>query len=312
MLTAFASELGKKLAERWMSLLVLPGALYLAVATAGHVLGHGHALDLSRLVSWLDSLARTKAEEGIGGATVLVLGVLVGAAVAGMAAQWLGTVLERLALASEWRRLPAWPRRWVARRVDHRRVEWRSAAREWHRLRQAAAAAAAARQVHDPAPRLAALRSMRDIAEECPDRPTWSGDRLNATAVRLERDLGLDVAVCWPYLWLLVSDGERAQLTTVRDDLARATALGGWALLYLPVFVWWWPALPLAAGIAVTARRRTRAASDAWARALEATCRLHLREAADRLGIDTAATAPPYALGQEVTRRLEGSPPPAP
>ncbi|MFE5941671.1 hypothetical protein [Streptomyces sp. NPDC056480] len=312
MLTAFASELGKKLAERWFSLLVLPGALYLAVAAAARELGHGHALDLHRLVSWLDSLAKSKAADGVGGATVLVLGLLAGAAVAGMAAQGLGTVLERLALAAEWRRLPAWPRRWVTGRVDGRREEWKTAAREWHRLRQAAAAAAVAGQPHDPEPRLKALRSMRGVAEEYPDRPTWSGDRLNASAVRLERDLGLDIAVCWPYLWLLVPDGERAQLTTVRSDLARATTLGGWALLYLPLLVWWWPALPLAAGLAITARRRTRAASDAWARALEATCRLHLREVADCLGIDTTARTAPYALGQEVTRFLEGSPPPPP
>ncbi|WP_405869822.1 hypothetical protein OHB11_39655 [Streptomyces zaomyceticus] len=227
-------------------------------------------------------------------------------------------MLERVALAAQWRRLPARPRRWVARRVDDRREEWKSEAREWHRLRQAAAAAAAARQPHDPTPRLRALRSMHDIAQEYPDRPTWSGDRLNATAVRLERDLGLDIAACWPYLWLLVSDGERTQLTTARDDLTRATALGGWALLYLPLLVWWWPALPLAAGIAVTARRRTRAASDAWARALEATCRLHLREAADRLGIDTTAAAPPTPSGRrspvywkDLRRPHPDSPPPS-
>ncbi|MFE7514042.1 hypothetical protein ACFU8I_22870 [Streptomyces sp. NPDC057540] len=312
MLTAFASELGKKLAEHWLSLLVLPGALYLAVSAAARELGHGHALDLRRLVPWLDSVARSKAAEGVGGVTVLVLGLLAGAAVAGMAAQGLGTVLERAALAATWRRLPARPRRWVTRRVDARREKWKTGAREWHRLRQAAAVAAATGQAHDPAARLEALRSMRDVAEEYPDRPTWSGDRLHSTAVRLERDLGLDLAVSWPYLWLLLTDGERAQLTTVRNDLARTTALGGWALLYLPLLVWWWPAAPLAVAIAVTAWRRTRTAADAWARVMDATCRLHLREAADRLGIDTTAGTAPYALGQEVTRLLEGSPPPPP
>ncbi|MFE0645422.1 hypothetical protein ACFW2Y_28015 [Streptomyces sp. NPDC058877] len=312
MLSAFASELGKKLAERWLTLLVLPGALYLAVAVAARVLGHAHALDPSRLLPWLDSVAESKAASGIGGVTVLSAGVLVAAAAAGIAAQALGTVLERVALAADWRQLPAWSRERVARRVAARRVAWEAAARDWHALRRAAATAAATRQPYDPAPRLEALRAMRKIAPESPDRPTWSGDRLNATAVRLERDLGVDIAVCWPHMWLLIPDAERTQLTSVRSDLARAAVLGGWALLYLPLVWWWWPALPIAVAMGVTAWRRTRAAADAWARALETSCRMHLRKAADQLGVDTTTVVTPYALGQEVTRLLEGSPPPPP
>ncbi|WP_326770755.1 hypothetical protein OG978_44460 (plasmid) [Streptomyces sp. NBC_01591] len=43
------SELGKKLAERWFSLLVLPGALYLAVLAVAQTLGHTHPFDALRL-----------------------------------------------------------------------------------------------------------------------------------------------------------------------------------------------------------------------------------------------------------------------
>ncbi|RSN04874.1 hypothetical protein DMB42_29205 [Nonomuraea sp. WAC 01424] len=45
------SELGKKIAERWLSLLVLPAALFLAVGLAARTLGHAHALNLDWLTA---------------------------------------------------------------------------------------------------------------------------------------------------------------------------------------------------------------------------------------------------------------------
>ncbi|MER5626420.1 hypothetical protein ABT061_35860 [Streptosporangium sp. NPDC002544] len=35
-MNGFLSEIGKKLAERWVTLLALPGLLYLAAAMVGH------------------------------------------------------------------------------------------------------------------------------------------------------------------------------------------------------------------------------------------------------------------------------------
>lgn len=44
------TELGTHLAERRLSLLVLPGALFLAAAFAARTLGHADAVDLDLLV----------------------------------------------------------------------------------------------------------------------------------------------------------------------------------------------------------------------------------------------------------------------
>ncbi|MFI6824799.1 hypothetical protein ACIBJE_28205 [Micromonospora sp. NPDC050187] len=307
MVATFVSELGKKLAERWVTLLVLPGALYLAVLTTARVLGHGHALDLTRLAPWLTATAASPAVGSVGGQVVLAAGVLGAAAALGVVAQATGTALERMALAVGWQDLPTPLRRPVHRWVGSRRDRWRAVAAQWDRLRSQDVAAAAAGNRNDPAPRRDALRAMRRVAVERPERPTWSGDRLHGVAVRLERDLGVDVARCWPPLWLLLPEDVRAELTAARANLARAAALGGWAVLYAPLAYWWWPALPVAVVMALVSWRRIRAATEIWAQMLEAACRLHLRELAERLGVDTSG--PPVGIGQEVTRLLEGTPP---
>ncbi len=51
---------------------------------------------------------------------------------------------------------------------------------------------------------------MLRIATEAPDRPTWSGDRIHAVTVCLERDLHLDLPLVWPHLWLTLRENCRA------------------------------------------------------------------------------------------------------
>ncbi|MEU6672469.1 hypothetical protein [Streptomyces sp. NPDC046727] len=218
--------MGKRLAEKWVSLLVLPGALYLAVATAAVALGHTHPFDLSRVADRITAWASHSAATRGGGQVVLLVAVLAGAAVAGLAAQALGSLLERLWLAADW---PAWPRparRLAARRTARRRRAWIAAALTWHRRRDEDIRSLARRNPADPAARQAAERAMTRIAFEEPMRPTWSGDRLNAAAVRIERDQGLDLATVWPHLWLALPEGPRSEVTAARQALTRATHTG--------------------------------------------------------------------------------------
>ena len=285
-LGSLLGELGKKLAERWLSLLVLPGALYLAVATGGHVLGQADPFDGDRLARQITAWAKAPAVSSAGGQAVLLAAVLAAAAGVGLAAQALGSALERLALASGWRAWPTPLRHLARRRVDRRRTRWSSTAAAYRELRETAAKARAAGQRTDPSARHAALRAMTRIAPEQPDRPTWSGDRLHAVAVRLDRDRHLDLATLWPHLWLTLPDPVRAEITTGRQALTRATTLGAWALLYAPLTICWWPAAPLALVLADTARRQTRTAADTYALLLEATVALHTGDLAQRLGID--------------------------
>ncbi|MFD4231399.1 hypothetical protein [Streptomyces sp. NPDC058545] len=305
------SELGKKLAERWLSLLVLPGALYLAVAVAAHTLGHTHPFDLPHLTQQITTWANPPATNTAGGQVVLLAAILAGAATAGLAAQALGSLAERLCLATDW---PAWPpplRQLATWQTNRRHHRWTRAARIWHHHREQDAQALAHGQRTSPAARHAAERAMTRIAPEEPCRPTWIGDRLNAVAVRLERDHHLDLATIWPHLWLILLEETRTQITTARQNLTRATTLTAWALLYLPLTAWWWPAALITATLTLTAWARTRTATDTYALLLEATTRLHTRDLADRLGLNPTSPLTPET-GDALTHHLTPTPPPPP
>ncbi|MFB7477087.1 hypothetical protein [Kitasatospora sp. NPDC056184] len=314
------AELGKKLAERWLSLLVLPGALYLAVAAVARALGQAHALDLQRLTDRITGWAGAPAAGTGGGQAVLLAAVLGGAAGIGLAAQALGSLVERIHLAADWRSWPAPARALAERATDSRRRRWKRHAREWHRLRNADGARAAMARLTGTTPartedEATALRTawtaMTRIAPESPDRPTWSGDRVHAAALRLGRDQHFDLAALWPHLWLVLPDTVRGEITAARQGLTRATALSAWALLYLPLAAWWWPALLAAVVLAATGRQRTRAAADTYATLVEAAVRLHARDLDARLGPDLDDPAV-QDTNAALMRHLTPSAPPAP
>ena len=88
----FLDELGKKLADRWLQLLVLPGAFYLAVAIAARTLGQSRPFDLHRLITQVIAWAKTPAATTVGGQVVLLA-----AALAGASCRWPGRPGARLA-----------------------------------------------------------------------------------------------------------------------------------------------------------------------------------------------------------------------
>lgn len=126
----FLTELGKKLAERWLTLLALPGVLYLAILATAHTLGHTRPFTLSRLTdrlsNWTTSSATTTA--------LLLFVVLLAAAAAGLTAQALGSLIERAWLADRWTsRRP--PLRHLARlRVRRRHRRWSTKQSAYHAL----------------------------------------------------------------------------------------------------------------------------------------------------------------------------------
>ncbi|MHB6910206.1 hypothetical protein [Streptomyces sp. CB02959] len=295
------SELSKKLAERWLTLLVLPGALYLAVAAAGYTLGQSAALDVGRLTHAISDAARAPEVTTVGGQVVLLAAVLAGAAATGLAAQSLGSVVERVALAAGW---GAWPwlfGDWAERHVARRQRRWNAARAEYEALRLLERAPRPADRPR-PRERHRAAHKCERISVERPERPTWSGDRIHATAVRLDRDAHVNLLTLWPHLWLVLPEETRGEIGRVRAALTRAAVLGGWALLYLPLAWWWWPAVPLTATLAVISVRRLRTASDSYATLLEASVRLHLTDLADKLRIEEQPVGP--SLGSAVMRRL--------
>ncbi|MEV1068621.1 hypothetical protein [Streptomyces sp. NPDC050263] len=281
-MNGFLSELGKKLAERWLTLLVLPGALFLGVLAAGRELGHTCWYALGALPSRLDRHTATLAAS-TADLFLLLLAFLLAAAACGLAAQALGSLVERLWLAADWL---AWPTatHFLVRRLIARR------GRLFDRRRREAGDAHAVAGRHDAPPEAAhraavATSRLRRVADATPARPTWTGDRLHAVETRLRGHLGIQVAVVWPHLWLHVPDTTRAEITAARESMLRAATLAGWGLLYLAVAAVWWPGALLCGALTGTAWHRFRAATDAYATLVESAVRLHAQDLARQLGI---------------------------
>ncbi|MET8576099.1 hypothetical protein [Streptomyces sp. NPDC005012] len=304
-------ELGRKLADRWLSLLVLPGVLYVATVAAAHTLGQRHALDAPFLIQEVTAFAQQPTVTGVGGQIVLVGAIMIASATAGLVAEAVGSLVERLVLAVGWKAwplgLPAVAGWWVRRRQRR----WDDAHGVYHRQRRLALAPDPADRP-DPAVGRAALARRTRIALERPERPTWSGDRVQAVALRLDRDHSMDLAVVWPYLEPALPEALGARISEARASLVRATTLAGWAVLYAALAHRWWPAVLVALVLAAAARHRTRRCVDAYARLLEVAARLHTPDLAAQLGFEH--TGPLTAdLGARLTHHLRGSsPPPVP
>ncbi len=312
MISGLLDELGQKLADRWLSLLVIPGVFYLAVATCARTLGQRHALNLDDLTSHVTAWTKNPLATTAGGQIVLLAAILAGAAGIGLLAQATGAAVERLALAADWRAWPGPLQAAADKLVARRRQAWNPAHTLYQDLyQQAADDRAAGRPRSDPAERHDAYRAWMRISLEEPDRPTWSGDRIHAVIIRIRRNLGADLAIIWPFLWQILPSDTRTDLITARQAITRATTLTAWSLLYLPLAWWWWPALPTAAIIAATARRRTRTAASTYASLIEAVVRTHITDLADRQGIASAGPPTP-ALGAALSHLLHTQPPAMP
>ncbi|WP_268822173.1 hypothetical protein [Yinghuangia soli] len=306
---SLVSELGKQLAEKWMSLLVLPGALYLAVATAAHTLGHSHALDAPMLSREVTAWAERPAAHTAGGQLVLLMAFLLAAAAVGAIAQAAGSFVERVALAQDWTQWPRPFHGFAQRRVTARKAKWTTHVADYRQARADAVAELRAGRRADRAARDAAYDRLTRTSQELPARPTWSGDRINAVSVRLDREHGLNLTAVWPYIWLTAPDTVRTETSTARQAIARATALSAWGVLYLLLTIWWWPAALVGAVLITAGWRRTRAATDLYAQLLEASIRVHAPELSRIMGLP-AAEPFDLAAGVALTDHVILRPPP--
>lgn len=311
----FLAALTKHLADRWLGLLVLPGVLWLATMLTAIILGPEHWHDLHHLVATVDGHlhgVHTAAQTGV----VLVAAALLAAA-AGLAAQAAGVLIGHVWLG-EW---PGWSVtvvEWLIRRREERfdRLATAVGLATDHR-RRTQVAATRARLRGDPAARTLAQEARRAqrledralarrdrICRSRPGRPTWMADHMVAAQARVAGAYGIDLAICWPRVWLLLPDGVRDEVTAPQQALDRATTLAGWGLLYVVVGMRWWPALLIGAAVCLTGWRRGRAAVAHLADIVESVIDLHVRDLAEPLGIDppTGPLAP--EIGRQLNARL--------
>jgi hypothetical protein len=285
-MTGFLGEIGQKLADRWAALLVVPGLLYLAAVTAAAVLGQAHALgypDLSRkIAAW----AASPASKSVGGTVLIVAAILAGSVVAGLAAAAGGRFVEIL-WTLPGKRAPA---KWLA---DCRR----NRSREAKVIADTSADPVAVDEAIARADRICLVQA---------DRPTWIGDRLRACRVRIEGAYGLDLNAAWPRLWLIVPDTVRTELGTARDAFTSAARLTAWAVLYLILGIWWWPAVIIALSAGATGIIRAHQATDNLADLIESTVDLYSGDLATQLGEQTTGSVTPVT-GRRLTTQMRKS-----
>jgi hypothetical protein len=281
------ADIGRQLAERWLSVLVLPGLLLVAAVAAGLLVGQGDALSAGALVHAATDTARRV--QGRGGAAVLLaaLTALLAAGACGLAAQGLGRVVRALWLG-DW---PRWTGPVLGRLTRRRSARWEECQL---RLEQAVVAG------RDPSS-FAARRNRISLAP--PVRPTWMGDRLAGADVRVFAEYRLDLAACWPRLWLVLPEDVREELRTGAKALDEAAVLAGWAVLYAVAAALWWPGAVAALVVYATAWYRGRAASGIVADLVESVVDLHGAALGAALGLAPATAVLTPDLGEAVTSR---------
>jgi len=285
-MTGFLGEIGQKLADRWAALLVVPGLLYLAAVTAAAVLGQAHALSYPGLSRKIAAWAASPASKSAGGTVLIVAAILAGSVVVGLAAAAGGRFVEIL-WTLPGKRVPA---KWLADRRGER-------SRKAKAIADTSADPAAVDKAMARADRICLIQA---------DRPTWIGDRLRACRVRIERAYGLDLNAAWPRLWLIVPDTVRTELGAARDAFAAAARLTAWAVLYLILGIWWWPAVIIALITGSTAIIRAHQATGNLADLIESTVDLHSRDLAAQLGDQTPGQVTPVT-GRRLTTGMRKS-----
>ncbi len=286
-MTEFLGEIGKKLAERWVAFLAVPGFLYLAAVTAAVVLSQDHALDFPSLNRQITRWAGGATLRSAGGVLLIVGAVLAGSVVAGLAVAALGRLTE-IAWTVPGRRPPA---KWLT---------------DWRRTRSRKAKGVADNPASSQAQIRKAIARADRICLLDADRPTWLGDRLRVSEVRVQQTYGLDLNAAWPRLWLIVPDVVRTEISAARDSFSASARLIGWAVLYLVLAIWWWPAAPVALIVATAGVIKAHLAVGDLADLVESAVDLHSRALATHLG--RAVTGQVTAVtGAELTTLMRKS-----
>ncbi|MFF7769104.1 hypothetical protein ACFZC7_21665 [Streptomyces massasporeus] len=288
------AELGKRLAERWVTLLVLPGLLHVLALLAAVILGHHFPHGVEPLTGRIESAAAYL--DGRPATTVLVLlGALLAAAAAGLLAQAVAGLVER-SWTEPWARRPL---RWLGDALAQRRADaWDRAHTDFLRARDAEGVAHLPGEMDD----LAERRNRIGLAR--PVMPTRIGDRMRAVQNRVWRQYGLDLASAWPRLWLIVDDGTRQTVGAARRGFDTATTLTAWGALYAALASLCWPAAGIGTVIAVMGVRRGRRAAAVLADTVEAVVDLHHLDLARAVGL--LADDEPYTsmVGRRITEQL--------
>ncbi|MFK0249164.1 hypothetical protein ACIQUM_31080 [Amycolatopsis azurea] len=277
----FFKELAKTLAQRWVGLLAVPGALFVVGALLGIRLGHAHALDLSMASQVFTTTATSVAGRAGTVQAVLLIVALLASAGVGLLVQAMAGVTRRL-----------WLGQWPGRILTARRVrKWER--RLGHRQELEAAEPAAARSASAQHRIDRASARMNAVAMARPGRPTWMGDRIHAVEAIAAGRYGLDLPFAWPRLWLTMPESARAEISAANGAFAAAVTVASWAWPTLLLGVFWWPAIVVAVVIGTTGWVRGRAAITDLSALAESALDLYGCALATAAGVETQRPAGP-------------------
>lgn len=298
-MNAFFTELAKKLAERWVGLLAVPGLLFVGVAWAGSRLGWAHALDLAMLRAQVTALGTEQGKLTVSAQILTAVWLL-------LAACGIGLVVQALTAPVRGLWLGQWPRglHGLRDRLTRARSDrWNAHVETRHAL-QRAHPAAERTPAQQAAIDAAADRANR-IALAPPARPTWMGDRVAAVEQVALNRYSLDLAFAWPRLWLVLPDPVRADISAAHGQFAATVVTFAWAIPYAVLTVWWWPAAVVALAVALTGWTRARSALAELTDLTEAAVDLHGRTLATSLGTSPPETTGPLSQdeGRAITRQ---------
>ncbi|MFF8595804.1 hypothetical protein ACF061_31040 [Streptomyces sp. NPDC015220] len=285
-------ELGKKIADRWLTTLFLPGLIWVCTAALSWQLGWTHALDPSAAEPLL---RHVDGRHPVGQSVAVALGALIAAMSAGLTATAVAALI-RLFRPAAARTAP------VRRLRDVRRRRWERARQHAQRLEEEALGAAVGSVTVGP--EIAEARARQDaISLEEPRHATWAGDRLRANASRIHRAYGLDITLAWPRLWVLLPDALRADVTAAQGAYAAAEVMVGWAVLYAVLGLVWGPALLIAIAVVAVGSLRGRSATEVLCQLVESATDLYGRKLAEELRIPCEGALNP-AIGGAINEIL--------
>jgi len=247
----FLDTIGGKLAENWAASVLTPALLFWV----------GGLLALTWRTGW-EPLERWLAAQSALSQLFLAGGALAVFAASAVVVDALNISVLRL-LEGYWPRWLGRLRRWSVRRLERRIGE-----------REARLQVLAARRATLTAEETAELAALQQELHGVPAlpvhyMPTRFGNMLRAAERRIGEKYGLEVVVCWPRLWLLLSDGARREIADARAQVDIGARFCLWGVLFVGwgAVAWW--AVILGGAIAVGAYRWMLGAADVYASLLE-------------------------------------------
>lgn len=224
-MTKFWETMGGKLADRWAAV----GAAALVFWLGGMA---AYAYSMGDVTGLVDRIGRQSVVIQVGVVVLALVVVGVSAIVVNRLVPLVLTMMQ-----GPWRGPFAWLSAWCSGRLARRGAAW---AAQWQALAPVVDSGNATPAQRAQYARLD-IRLRQLPTSDVGYLPTPIGNALLATSSIIADKYGLDSAIAWPRLWLLLPQSARDELTAARAALDASVAAVVWSLAFCafaPLTVW--------------------------------------------------------------------------